>query len=52
MLELYKSMQRLYWKIPACLQDTTKLKISPAIASRQVKETQTKKGEKGQANHA
>jgi len=42
MLELYKPMQGLHWRIPARLQGTSKLKINPAVG-RQVKDTQKKK---------
>jgi len=42
MLKLYKPMQTLHWKTPARLRGTTKLKISSAVASRQVKETQSR----------
>jgi len=36
-------MQELHWRTLACLQGTSKLKIGPAVAGRQVKETQSKK---------
>jgi len=38
-------MQGLHWRTLACLQGTSKLKINPAAAGRQVNETQSK--EKG-----
>jgi len=43
MLKLYKPMQGLHWRIPARPQGTSKLKINPTVAGRQVKETQLKK---------
>jgi len=46
MLEFYKPMQSLHWRIPACPQGTSKLKINPVAASHQVKKTQQKKGKK------
>jgi len=45
-LELYEPTQRLRWGIPARLQGTSKLKINPAAAGRQVKETQQKEKKK------
>jgi len=47
MLDLRKPMHQLHWKILACLQGTSKLKIGPAADGRQVKGTSvTKKKEK------
>jgi len=45
-------MQGLHWRTLACLQGTSKLKINPAAAGRQAKETQSKRERKkrGQKN--